>query len=464
MPGLSLLRDALQRVGAEITVVELSLQQRLGRGGDHDAVGRREALQARGKIDGFTDSGVALFGALPNEIADHDEAGRDPDADGRRMAERTTRLDRAGGRQHPHDLEPGAHRALGIVLMRGRIAEIDQNAIADEAGGKTFVMLHNADAGFAEARDHVAHVFRVELHRERSGIHHVTKHGGELTPLGADLGPGLRASRRVGLLRSLGPEQRGRGPLEPLAIAQRQAEFDQIGLGQICHDIEIEAMPREEIGVVTKTDAFEPVLQPAFRPRTRFILQHGDSARPSFRRRALGPSITDFGGPNFTSDWTRSLGSTKNSPIRSKGNGIVGHCIRAGEGSAETEISPRIGGVLDFCARRTPAAPPSSRRAGWPSESLDLPDIAVQSIGDIAREGQPVLPIDQIWLCHRCSRSVRRNLRFMQFQESCSIGLWSTSGWPNSSHCWGRPSSDPTRSLADCSTAGRHDRLFRTGQ
>jgi hypothetical protein len=29
---------------------------------------------------------------------------------------------------------------------------------------------------------------------------------------------------------------------------------------------------------------------------------------------------------------------------------------------------------------------------------LDLPDIAVQSIGNVAREGQPVLPIDQTWL------------------------------------------------------------------
>ncbi|MFB6464953.1 amino acid adenylation domain-containing protein [Bradyrhizobium tunisiense] len=31
-------------------------------------------------------------------------------------------------------------------------------------------------------------------------------------------------------------------------------------------------------------------------------------------------------------------------------------------------------------------------------QPLDLPDLATQSIGDIAREGQPVLPIDQTWL------------------------------------------------------------------
>lgn len=29
---------------------------------------------------------------------------------------------------------------------------------------------------------------------------------------------------------------------------------------------------------------------------------------------------------------------------------------------------------------------------------LDLPDLATESIGNIAREGQPVLPIDQTWL------------------------------------------------------------------
>jgi len=31
-------------------------------------------------------------------------------------------------------------------------------------------------------------------------------------------------------------------------------------------------------------------------------------------------------------------------------------------------------------------------------QPLDLPDLATASIGDIAREGQPVLPIDQSWL------------------------------------------------------------------
>ena len=29
---------------------------------------------------------------------------------------------------------------------------------------------------------------------------------------------------------------------------------------------------------------------------------------------------------------------------------------------------------------------------------LDLPEVAVRSIGNIAREGQPVLPVDQTWL------------------------------------------------------------------
>ncbi|QOZ54872.1 non-ribosomal peptide synthetase [Bradyrhizobium sp. CCBAU 53338] len=31
-------------------------------------------------------------------------------------------------------------------------------------------------------------------------------------------------------------------------------------------------------------------------------------------------------------------------------------------------------------------------------QPLDLPDVAVRSIGDVAREGQPVLPVDQTWL------------------------------------------------------------------
>ena len=200
------------------------------------------------------------------------------------MAERAARLDRARRREHPHDLEAGTHRALGVVLMRGRVAEIDQNAVADEAGGKAFVMLDHAHAGLAEARDHVAHVFRIELGGERGGIDHVAEHGGELTPLGADLGAGRRVRRRDRRLRRLGREQRRGRPLQPLAIAERQSELGKISLGQVSHDVEIEAVLREQIGVVTETDAFEPTLQPDF--RLRLFLQHGDPARHSPRRKA----------------------------------------------------------------------------------------------------------------------------------------------------------------------------------
>ena len=31
-------------------------------------------------------------------------------------------------------------------------------------------------------------------------------------------------------------------------------------------------------------------------------------------------------------------------------------------------------------------------------QPLDLPDVTIESIGNVAREGQPVLPIDQTWL------------------------------------------------------------------
>ncbi|MGY4298442.1 hypothetical protein ACVWXN_006537 [Bradyrhizobium sp. i1.4.4] len=90
--------------------------------------------------------------------------------------------------------------------MRGRIAEIDKDTVADEARGKPFVMLHHADAGLAKARDHVAHVFRIELHRQRGRIHHVAEHGGELTPFGTDFRPDLRARGRIGLLGGLSVE------------------------------------------------------------------------------------------------------------------------------------------------------------------------------------------------------------------------------------------------------------------
>ncbi len=119
-------------------------------------------------------------------------------------------------------------------------------------------------------------------------------------------------SARAGLGRTTGAgsavsdgQQRRHRAAQALAIAKRQTELNEIGIGQIGEDVEIEALLREKIGVLAKTGAFEPALETAIRRRARLRLRHCASIRPALRRR--GPSTTDFGGQNLTSDWTRFL-------------------------------------------------------------------------------------------------------------------------------------------------------------
>ncbi|OKO76757.1 hypothetical protein AC630_22220 [Bradyrhizobium sp. AS23.2] len=94
----------------------------------------------------------------------------------------------------------------------------------------------------------------------------------------------------------------------------------------------------------------------------------------------------------------------------------------AGEGSAETETFAQIGGLLDFYARRTPAAP-ALLAPGRPPLTY-----AVQSIGNIAREGQPVLPIDQTWLSlmlKECPTGITGSCNYKsELLDGLMVGEW----------------------------------------
>jgi hypothetical protein len=71
-----------------------------------------------------------LRGARTDQIADHDQAAGDTQVHTQwfRRREPADRVDHG---------KPGPHRPLRIVLMRLRIAEIDQHPVAHVLGDKT---------------------------------------------------------------------------------------------------------------------------------------------------------------------------------------------------------------------------------------------------------------------------------------------------------------------------------------
>ena len=122
--------DALDLDGAEIAVLEEIADQPARARGDDDRVRLGQGLQPGGEVRRFADDRLLLRRAFADQIADDHQPGGDPDArlqlDGFDI-EATDSVD---------DAQPRPDRPLGIVLMRSRVAEIDQNAVAHVLGDK----------------------------------------------------------------------------------------------------------------------------------------------------------------------------------------------------------------------------------------------------------------------------------------------------------------------------------------
>jgi len=70
--------------------------------------------------------------------------------------------------------------------------------------------------------------------------------------------------------------------------------------------------------------------------------------------------------------------------------------VADGDGDHPKRTSPTTG--TRAVAAAVEAQCPGIAVLATSRQPLDLPDLVTESIGNIAREGQPVLPIDQTWL------------------------------------------------------------------
>ena len=127
-PGRHRRRQALQRLGAEDLAGE-QVAQLAPRGRvDHHLPGPGQRLQSGGEVGRVADGRVLLPGAGIGHAAHHHQPARHPHP----------HLQRAGqtrdGLQSCHRLQQGqagSHRPLGGVLLRLRVAEIGEYAVAD---------------------------------------------------------------------------------------------------------------------------------------------------------------------------------------------------------------------------------------------------------------------------------------------------------------------------------------------
>ena len=144
---------------------------------DDDGIGRGDALQAGREIWRLAHDPPFLGLPGADKITDHDQAGRDPDADLKRLsdAQLADRLDERQSRPN---------RAFGIVLVRLRITEIDKYAVAHVLGHEAIEPGDHLRDAFVIGPDHKAHVLGVELSRERRRANEVGEHDSQLAALG----------------------------------------------------------------------------------------------------------------------------------------------------------------------------------------------------------------------------------------------------------------------------------------
>ena len=161
-PGRHRRGETLELARAELGEVEQAGDEPPRAGADHHGPGLGQRLQPGREVGRLADR-VAL--ARPTltaaGVANHHRAGGDADPGPERGAAR-----RREPGDRPDELEPGADRALGVVLVRLRVAEVGEDAIAEELGEMAAVAGDHHRAGVVVAPDQLPEVLWVEPRRE----------------------------------------------------------------------------------------------------------------------------------------------------------------------------------------------------------------------------------------------------------------------------------------------------------
>ena len=131
-----------------------------------------------GEVRRLADDRLLLSRSCTNQITDDHQPGGDPDAclefDGFDI-EATDSVDGA---------QPRPHRPLGVVLMRLRVAEINQDAVAHVSGDEALEPDDDLGDGAVIRPDYLAQILGIEVRRERGRADEVAEHHRELPPLG----------------------------------------------------------------------------------------------------------------------------------------------------------------------------------------------------------------------------------------------------------------------------------------
>ena len=150
-----------------------------------------QGLQPGGEVRRFPDDQLLQLRSFADQIADDHHPGGDPDA----------RLELDGfdieATNSPDDTQSRSDGPLGIVLVRSRVAEIDENTVPHVLGDKPVEAPDDIGNGAVIGGDDLVQILGIEPRGERSRTDQIAEHHAELPALGAyRTGRNLLAGRR----------------------------------------------------------------------------------------------------------------------------------------------------------------------------------------------------------------------------------------------------------------------------
>ncbi len=133
--------DRQQRLGRD---VEAAPHLAVGIVSDQHSAGRRGGLHPGGDVDGVAHRGVLAARSAANR-ADDDEPRVDAHPH-REAFDAALAGEPCGVKARLlHHVEAGAHRPLGVILMRDRHAEKGQERVAHQAGDNPFMLRNGGE-------------------------------------------------------------------------------------------------------------------------------------------------------------------------------------------------------------------------------------------------------------------------------------------------------------------------------
>ena len=137
------------------------------------------ACRRADEVRRFADHAALARLVFAQHLAHHDRPGSDAHAGRQRSGLELQSRDRRHGR------EAGAHRALGVVLLRPRPAEVGEDAVAKQLGDVAALAPDRPRDGAMVSRHHLAQVLGVKARRQRGRARQVAEQHRELPPLRA---------------------------------------------------------------------------------------------------------------------------------------------------------------------------------------------------------------------------------------------------------------------------------------